>query len=139
MASPIANSVAARRRLQEGNTGDLPLLGAVPARQQGVNTVEVTGGQWLLDHLHDAIGGVYSHKAAAIDMDMDKGLLSRQLNGDGHLSLLRVGCIQSPEVHVSWAERILGRFGRNDKAARIERAMQLIEQGKAMLAAEVTR
>lgn len=131
-------SVPSRRRLSEDNTGDLPLMGAVPQGQRGVNSVDLSAGQWGLDLLKEAINSAYSHKAAAIDMGMDKSLLSRQLDGDGHLSLRRVFVLPD-YVICSWTGRIQTRFGVDDKAIRIERAMELIEKGRFMLAAEASK
>jgi hypothetical protein len=131
-------TVSTRRRLQEDNTGDLALMGAVPRGQRAVNAVDLTQGQWLLDLLKEAIDSAYSHKAAAIDMDIDKGQLSRQLSGDGHLALRRVGLLPDYVID-SWAGRIKTKFGCDDKAVRIERAMELIEKGRTMLAAEATK
>lgn len=135
----MSRSVAATVDQRPHNVGNLPLIGAVPKGQRTVNAVDTTAGQWLLDGLHAAIESTYSFKAAALDMGKDKGQLSRELAGDGHLSVARVGCLQSPLTLVAWAESIRSRFGVDDKAARIERAMQLIEQGRVMLAAEVAR
>jgi hypothetical protein len=131
-------SSSARRRLPEDNTGDLALIGAVPQGQRTVNGVDLTQGQWLLDLLKEAIDSAYTHKAAAIDMDIDKGQLTRQLSGDGHLALRRVGLLPD-YVICSWVGRIQTRFGADDKAIRIERAMELIEKGRTMLAAEATK
>jgi hypothetical protein len=131
----MSSSSSVRRRLQEDNTGDLPLMGAVPKGQRGVNDVDLTGGQWVLDLLKEAIDSAYTHKAASLDMGMDKSLLTRQLAGDGHLSLRRVGLLPDYVVD-SWAGRIKARFGADDKATRIERGMEMIEKGRAILAAE---
>lgn len=131
-------SLSNRRRLPEDNTGDLALMGAVPKGQRRVNSVDLDKGQWLLDLLKEAIESAYSHKAASIDMDMDKSLLSRQLAGDGHLSIRRVGVLPDYVID-SWAGRIKTKFGSDDKATRIERGMELIEKGRAMLAAEATK
>jgi AraC-like DNA-binding protein len=128
-------SVSARRRPTEDNVGDLPLMGAVPQGQRAVNDVDLAKGQWILDLLKEAIDSAYQHKAAASDMGMDKSLLTRQLSGDGHLSLRRVGLLPD-YVICSWAGRIQSRYGADDKAVRIERAMELIERGRTMLVAE---
>jgi hypothetical protein len=134
----MSPSSAVRRRLTEDNTGDLPLMGAVPQGQRTVNAVDLAAGQWLLDLLKEAINSAYSHKAAAIDMGMDKSLLTRQLDGDGHLSLRRIGLLPD-YVITSWVGRIQSKYGADDKAARIERGMELIEKGRALLAAEASK
>jgi hypothetical protein len=131
-------TVSNRRRLPEDNTGELALMGMVPKGQRGVNDVDLTAGQWGLDLLKEAIQSAYSHKAAALDMGMDKSLLTRQLDGDGHLSLRRVFVLPDYVID-SWAGRIKTKFGCDDKATRIERAMELIEKGRTMLAAEATK
>ena len=131
-------TVSNRRGHLESNAGDLPLIGAVPKGQRTVKDVDLAAGQWGLDLLKDAIQSAYSHKAAAIDMGMDKSLLTRQLDGDGHLSLRRVFLLPD-YVLDSWAGRIKTKFGCDDKAVRIERAMELIEKGRTMLAAEASK
>lgn len=128
----------ARRRLPEDNTGDLALIGAVPDRPRAVHDVDLSLGQWGLNLLKDAILSAYSHKAASLDMGMDKSLLTRQLDGDGHLSVRRVFLL--PDfVICSWTGRIQTKYGVDDKAQRIERAMELIDKGRSMLAAEASR
>ena len=134
----MGTSVPNRRRLTEVNNGDLPLIGAVREGQRGVNAVDLAAGQWILDLLKEAIGSACSHKAASSDMGMDKALLTRQLDGDGHLSLRRVGLLPD-YVQCSFAGRIQSRYGVDDKATRIERAMELIDRGRSMLAAEATK
>jgi len=132
------SSVPSRRRPTEDNRGDLPLIGAVHRGHHAVNDVDLSAGQWGLDLLKDAILSAYSHKAASIDMGMDKSLLTRQLAGDGHLSVRRVFVLPD-YVLDSWAGRIKTRFGADDKAARLERAMELIEKGRSMLIAEASK
>jgi hypothetical protein len=80
--------VAPARRQPEGNTLDLPLLGAAPGGQPAVNAVD---GVWLVEAVARAIDATTSRKAAGFSMEIDKGQLARQLQGDGHLSMLRVG------------------------------------------------
>lgn len=134
----MGSSISSRRRLPEDNTGELPLIGAVRDRQRGVNDVDLSAGQWGLDLLKEAIQFAYSHKAASIDMGMDKSLLTRQLDGDGHLSVRRVFLLPDYVVE-SWAGRIHSKFGKDDKATRIERGLELIEKGRSILAAEASK
>jgi hypothetical protein len=134
----MSSITSARRRLSEDNTGDLPLIGEVRRGQRGVNDVDLSRGQWGLDLLKDAIQSAYSHKAAAIDMGMDKSLLTRQLDGDGHLSVRRVFVLPDYVVD-SWAGRIKTQMGSDDKTTRIERGLELIEKGRAILAAEAAK
>lgn len=134
----MSSSVASVRGRSEVKGGDLPLMGAVRDSPRGVNDVDLAAGQWILDLLKEAIDSAYSHKGASTDMGMDKSLLTRQLSGDGHLSLRRVGLLPD-YVICSWAGRIQSRYGVDDKAIRIERAMEMIEKGRSMLAAEASK
>lgn len=134
----MSRSLAAGRRQQEDNAVGLPLIGEARSSQRAVNAVDLSRGQWLMDALRDAIQSAYSHKAASIDMGIDKAQLSRQLDGDGHLSLPRVAVLP-PEVLCAWADRIRAHYGVDDRPSRVQMAMELIERGKSMLAAEVSR
>lgn len=134
----MGSSSSNRRGHTEDNSGDLPLIGAVRNRPHGVNDVDLTAGQWGLDLLKEAIDSSYSHTAAALTMGMDKSLLTRQLGGDGHLSLRRVFLLPDYTI-CSWTGRIHSRFGKEDKATQIERGMELIEKGRTILAAVASK
>jgi hypothetical protein len=64
-----------------------------------------------------------SHKAAAIVLGVDKGQLTRQFQGDGHLSAKRVGLLPR-EVLLAIADGIKAHYGANDPQAERERRVK---------------
>lgn len=103
----MKSNVARSADQLKGNTLDLPLIGPAPHRQPTVNSVD---GVWIVEALGRAIDVTTSRKAAGIAMDIDKAQLSRQLQADGHLSLLRAGKLDKDTL-LAFADEIRKHFG----------------------------
>lgn len=115
-----------RRAQAQVNSGDLPLIGVTPRRQQPINSDE--GGLWILPLIARAIERSVGHKAAAITAQMDKGQFSRQLAGDGHLSVRRLAMMGD----AFWLELIdvlREHFKLDNDADRLDRALDAITSG----------
>jgi hypothetical protein len=116
--SVMSASVSRDRRPAQVNSLDLPLIGAAPSRQPAVNSGDDT---WILPLITRAIERSVGHKDAAITAQLDKAQLSRQLAGDGHLSVRRLALL--PESF--WLELIDGlreHFKLDNDAERLSRA-----------------
>lgn len=126
-------TVASASRQPQDNDLALPLIGEARRRQPVVNSVE---GQWILPVIAQAIDRVMSRKEAAIVMGMDEGQLSRQLKGDGHLSMVRLGAL-GERFWVALRDELGVHFGLNDPTAEARQAAELITRGMSMLMARV--
>jgi hypothetical protein len=110
--------VSRDRRPAPVNSLDLPLIGETPRRQQPVNAVD---GDWILPLITAAVARSIGHKSAAIDAGMDKAQWSRNLAGEGHLSIRRLGLL--PESFwLALIDELRAHFQLDNDAERLERA-----------------
>jgi hypothetical protein len=124
-------SVANGGRHAEGNSLNLPLIGATPNSQPTVNGVD--NGLWILPILADALDRTMPRKEAAYAMGMDAGQLSRQLAGDGHMSVRRLGALGD----AFWRNVVAAlqvHFGILTKADLIEQADALSDRARQLYA-----
>lgn len=129
-------AVVRPREVPEGDrVGTLPLVGAAPRRGDWVDAPD--SARWVLEVASRAIDATLSIKEACLTLGMDKSLLRRQLSGDGHLSLFRMGALPD-EFWIEFAHGVLDARGVVDKHAKLTRGQQLINQGLALVA-EATR
>lgn len=131
----MARSFSGAQRHSEVKPLDLPLIGATPKGQATVNPVDAA---WILPLIGQAIDRTMQRKEAAILLGLDAGLMTRQLQGDGHLSALRLGAL--PQAFwIALIDELRGHFKLDDPAARVQQAMDLIGRGMAALVAEAKR
>jgi len=126
----MRHSVANGVRRPEVNSLDLPLIGAAPDSQATVNEI---AGQWILPIIADALDRTLPRKEAAYVMGMDAGQLSRQLAGDGHLSVKRLGALGD----AFWRNVVSAlqvHFGILTKADLIEQADALSARARQLYA-----
>lgn len=123
-------SVANGHRHAEGNSLDLPLIGATPNSQATVNS---TDGDWILPILMGALDDTMPRKEAAILMDLDAAQLTRQGNADGHLSVRRLGRLGDAYWR-NVVTRLQIHFGILSKTELIEQANALSDRAKALYA-----
>jgi len=119
---------------RKGNSLDLPLIGEARGSQPTVKIPD--GWLWILPVIAQAIDRVMSRKEAASAMAMDEGQLSRQLRGDGHLSVLRLGGL-APQFWGALRDELAVYFDLNDPQAEAKQAAELITRGLTMFMARV--
>ncbi|MGE3703972.1 MAG: hypothetical protein AB7I13_01785 [Vicinamibacterales bacterium] len=128
--------VSTDRRRPEVNSLDLPLIGVAPAAARAANSqsaVNSVDGAWILSVLADALDRTMPRKEAAYAMGMDAGQLSRQLAGDGHLSVRRLGALGD----AYWRNVIQAlqvEFGILSKAELIAQAESLADRARQLFA-----
>jgi hypothetical protein len=123
----MSMSVARAGRQREDNTGDLALVGSVQRSQQAVTgnqqAVNDGDGAWFPRLVGQCVDAHVSHKVAALTMGIDKGQLTRQFDGDGHLSAKRAGLLPQ-SVWLDIAEGIKAHFGMSDPRAEKRQAAE---------------
>lgn len=127
----MAATVSTGSRRAEVNSLNLPLIGAAPNSQPLVNGVD--HGLWILSILADALDRTMPRKEAAYAMGMDAGQLSRQLAGDGHMSVRRLGALGD----AFWRNVVAAlqvHFGILTKADLIEQADALSDRARQLYA-----
>jgi hypothetical protein len=117
-------------RRTEVNSLDLPLIGAAPGSQPTVNSFD---GDWILPVLSEAIERTMPKKVAAHAMGIDQGQLSRQLAGDGHLSVRRLGAL-GEEFWKNLVTALQVHFGILSKQELIEQADSLSDRARQLYA-----
>jgi hypothetical protein len=131
----MPRSVSAARTQAEVNPLALPLIGEA---RRGQPTVKADDGGWILPVIAQAIDRVMSRKEAAICMGIDEGQLSRQLKGDGHLSVVRLGAL-GERFWVALRDELGAHFNLHDPEAEARQAAELITRGMSILLAARTR
>jgi hypothetical protein len=115
----MSASLARDRRPVEDLALDLPLIGATPPRQTTVNPI---AADWILPLIGRAIDRVMQRKEAAITMGMDQAQMTRQLSGDGHLSIRKLGLM--PEAFwLALIDELRAHFKLDDDSQRLDRAL----------------
>jgi hypothetical protein len=127
----MSHSVSTGTRRPEVKSVALPLIGATPGDQSTVN--DVADGMWILPILARALDHTMPRKAAAITMQMDAGQLSRQLAGDGHLSIKRLGALGDAYWRNVLTE-LQVEFGMISKADLIAQAEALADRSRQLFA-----
>jgi hypothetical protein len=130
----MSSSVATATRQPKGKALDLPLMGEARRSQPTVKTNDEW--LWILPVIAQAMDRVMSRKEAAILMGMDEGHLSRQLRGDGHLSVPRLGAL-GERFWIALRDELAVYYDLNDPAAEAKQAAELITRGMTMLLARV--
>jgi hypothetical protein len=128
------STVANRQPKHQVNTLDLPLIGEAPRSQQPVNGDD---DQWILPLITRAIERSVGHKAAAISAQMDKAQLSRQLSGDGHLSVRRLALLPE-DFWLALVDELRAYFKLDNDAERLERAFDGVFQSLKVIQ-DITR
>jgi len=86
-------------------------------------TSRASDGAWLPKLIGDVVDKHMAHKEAAILFGLDKGQLTRQFQGDGHLSAKRVGLLPR-EVLLAIADGIKAHYGVADPDAERRQAVE---------------
>lgn len=125
----MGRSVAHASDQHQVNTLDLPLIGATPRSQQTVNS---TDGAWILPLIVAAVEKSIGHKAAAIDAGIDKAQWSRNLAGDGHLSIRRLGLL-GEEFWLALIDELRAHFKLDNDEQQLTRAFDGIRAGLSVI------
>lgn len=136
-------SIAAAPRRREVPDGDrqgtLGLIGE--ARATGAPTWTPDHAEkaaWLLKILDRAMDRTAQRKVITETLGIDKSLLRRQLDGDGHLSVARLGLLGD----VFWlavADELRIHFGMLDRAELIAQAEALSDRARQLFAQAAQR
>lgn len=128
-------SVARQSAQAPDKAFELPLMGAVRESQA---VVKLDDNRWILPLIGAAIDRTMQRKEAAILLGLDAGQMTRQLQGDGHLSVLRMGALPR-EFWIALVQELKGFYKLDDPAERVQQAVDLIGRGMAALIAETKR
>lgn len=129
---PIAAGLAEVRSSDRQST--LPMIGEA----RGPVGVDSPDGQWILPLIDRALDRTMQRKEAAFRMGMDVSLLKRQLSGDGHLSVKRLGALGGG-FWSSLADELREHFALMDRSELIEQGEALIDRGRQLLARAAQR
>lgn len=136
MATTMPASVGPREVKVGDPQGTLPLVGEARGGAGFTETPE--SARWILRVIDRSLQRSLSVKEACAALGIDKSQLRRQLDGDGHLSVYRLGAL--PEVFWrSMLDELRVEFDMADRAALIEQGEALIDRGRQLLAKAAAR
>ena len=115
----------------------LPMLGA--ARTDPTPTVGQTsdGGDWILPLIRRAQERVMSQKDAYLSMGMSKTHYIEQLQGEGHLSVRRLGLL-GEDFWLALVDELRAHFHLDDDTQRLDRALDGLSSSVKVIA-EIAR
>jgi hypothetical protein len=120
----MGHSMNARRAHAEVTDGEPRLSGLIGAvRKTHATLTPLEGGEWFLACVERAIDAVGQKKVAALTMGVDRGLLTNQLKGEGHLSARRLGLMDQP-FWEALIDELRVHFGMDNDAERLDRAIE---------------
>lgn len=134
----MASTVASRRGHSEVNDGDpqgtLGLVGEARAAAPSTwSDDEAKAALWFLQIVDRAMERTAPRKVICATMRVDKSLLRRWLDGDGHLSAARLGLL-GQDFWLNVAEELRLHFGLIDRAEMAAQGEALIDRGRQLLA-----
>jgi len=106
-------------------------MGEAPRRREGPATFQSPDGDWILQVIGDAIDASMSRKDAAIRMHLDQSQMTKQLQGDGHLSVRRLGAL-GDTFWMALADTLRARFDLLDKRQLIAQAEALADRSRQL-------
>ncbi|MGE0362767.1 MAG: hypothetical protein AB7R67_18790 [Vicinamibacterales bacterium] len=106
-------------------------MGEAPRRGEGPATFQSPDGDWILAVIADAIDASMSRKEAAIRMHLDQSQMTKQLQGDGHLSVRRLGAL-GDAFWMAMADALRARFDLLDKRQLIAQAEALADRSRQL-------
>jgi hypothetical protein len=99
----------------------LPLIGAARSHSP-VTSSDSHEGDWILALIQRAQERVMQQKEAVITLGIDRAQYIRQLQGDGHLSVRRLGLL--PEAFwLALVDELRAHFKLDDDSQRLDRAL----------------
>ena len=138
----MSSSLPAARRRSEVQTRDLPLMGVVPGPTarltEGPAEVQRPEADWILPLVSQALDRTLPRKEAAYLMGLDASLMTRQLQGDGHLSVRRLGALPQG-FWVALADELRVHFGLLDRAQLVAQAESLMDRARQLFSQAASR
>lgn len=98
----------------------LPLIGEARSHAT-VTSSDCREGDWILPLIQRAQERVMQQKAAVITMGLDRAQYIRQLQGEGHLSVRRLGLLPQ-DFWLALIDELREHFKLDDDADRLDRA-----------------
>jgi hypothetical protein len=120
---------------EESQRLELPLRGSAP---RVPTTFHSTEAEWILPLIAAAIDATLPRKEAAYLLGTDQSSLTKQLKGELHLSVFRMGALPE-KFWLALADALREHYGLLDKATLIEQGEALIDRGRQMLAKAAQR
>lgn len=128
----MAAMVASDRRHPQGTPGDLPLIGAARSSHPAVTSGDCHGGDWVLPLVRRAQERVMQQKHAILTMGIDKAQYIRQLDGDGHLSIRRLGLLDE-NFWRAFIDELRAHFHLDNDAERLRRALDGLQASVSVI------
>jgi hypothetical protein len=121
----MSNSVARDRRPSPDTSCErevsLPLIGAARSHTP-VTSSDLTVGDWILPLIQRAQERVMAQKEAVLTMGIDRAQYIRSLQGEGHLSVRRLGLL-GEDFWRALIDELRAHFKLDDDAERLRRAL----------------
>jgi hypothetical protein len=118
--------------------GTLGLVGAVPPSDGAWTGERARAAGWILRLIDEAMTATSQRKVVCATIGVDKSLLRRQLDLDGHLSVWRLGAL--PDTFwLNLASAIREHFGMLDREELIAEADALADRARQLYAKAARR
>ena len=112
---------------------ELPLVGEAPRASSLPTTFQPLEALWIMPLIADAIDATMSRQEAGILMGVDGSTLTKNLKGEGHLSVRRLGALPITFwAHLATALRV--HFNLLNKDELIEQANHLSDRARQLYA-----
>lgn len=128
----MAAMVAPAHRHQQVPSGDLPLIGAARTSHPIVTSSDCDGGDWILPLVRRAQERVMAQKEAVLTMGLDKAQYIRQLGGEGHLSIRRLGLLDE-HFWRAFIDELRAHFHMDDDTERLRRALDGLQASVSVI------
>ena len=121
----MRSSVAHSTKHAEVPSGEravtLPLIGAARSHPTVTSGDDAVAGDWILPLIRKAQERVISQKEAVYALGIDKSQYIRNLNGEGHLSVRRLG-LMPQAFWEALIDELREHFGIDNDEERLSRA-----------------
>lgn len=138
----MATTMPAARRPLEVHSGDrqgtLGLIGEARTAPSNWTDEQRQASAWLLGIIDRAMDRTAQRKVICATIGVDKSLLRRQLDGDGHLSVSRLGLL-GDDFWQNVADELRAHFGLFDKLELIAQAEALSDRARQLFAQAAQR
>ena len=135
----MASTMPASRRPDPVHSADAQRTLPLKRLVKGPEKVQSTDGDWILKRIDAALERAFPGQKGngALTMEMDPSYVNRLLDGDGHLSVRKLGLL-GENFWRALLDEVREHFGMDDDAARLDRALDGL-QASAKVIAEIAR